>query len=102
MRKASAKEHLFTVIMDFEGTTSASQLTAVDAADALEQWRSRLSSRDIYGLTDRQRKRLLVGFSEPELGLRPTPLTGLRNTWYASLIPGKGSAASLHIAATRS
>ena len=87
---------LFTVIMEFAGTTSASQVLAADAKQASAVWANTLASGNNYGLSSADACRLrdsLVGHEDP------TEITGLTNTWCVTTV-SKGDLALLHIIKT--
>jgi hypothetical protein len=64
MRKGTKRgSRLFTVVMEFEGTTSVAQLLAPSVEDAVTLWVKGLSDPVVYGLTGRQRARLARGLS---------------------------------------
>ena len=82
---------LFTVLMEFEGTTSASQFHAASVRDALKMWLAGLGQSHCYGLTEAQRKRLGHGFGSGfDLDLEPAPLEGLCGVWFSSILPKSG------------
>jgi hypothetical protein len=84
------KHRLFTVVMDFEGTTSVSQFVARSPREAMTRWAADLSKPDSYALTDGQRARLLRGFEDGEhyrdVGFHsPVRLLGLQNAWCSTV-----------------
>ena len=89
---------LFTVVMNFEGTTSVTQVKASSPAVALEQWLRSLNNEGAYGLTTGQRVRLLDSF-DSEVDGPPVPLDGLINAWCATLGP-RGALAILNFVRT--
>jgi hypothetical protein len=100
MPESANRGRLFTVLMEFEGTSSVSQFLADSAESALRLWLDGLSIKGGYGLTDRQRRRLSDGWSDLGLGLNPTPLDGLQGAWCSSVLPKRGAMATLNIVET--
>ena len=90
---------LFTVIMDFEGTTSAVQLEAESPDDAARRWRESLGTPGSYALTDSQRQRLSRGLRFDDLG-SAAALTGLQSVWCAAIAAERGGLALLNIVET--
>ena len=89
---------LFTVVMDFQGTTSVSQVRAIEASDALMRWVHSLKTDAACGLTSDQRTRLLNAF-DVEVD-KVTSLGGVRNVWCATISVPDGGLAVLNIIAT--
>ena len=77
MEPPNNTKSLFTVVMEFEGTTSVSQVRADGPAEAVRHWLERLGSGTAYGLTRDQARRLREGFSGDDYD--PVPLQGLVN-----------------------
>jgi hypothetical protein len=100
MAESDRHRRLFTVIMDFEGTTSASQFRTRSVEDAIRLWLKGLTRPGIYGLTERQRKRLAGGFNDFDLDLAPSPLTGLQSIWFSAASAKKKGVAVLNIIET--
>jgi hypothetical protein len=96
----SSGDRLFTVIMDFEGTTSATQFRADFVQDALRLWLNDLSQPGIFGLTDLQRTRLAEGCADFDLDLAPAPLQGLQSIWCSTVSAQGGGIALLNIVET--
>ena len=74
---------LFTIILEFEGTTSVSQFSARSVGAAYRQWHHGLKDPRRYGLEANQAERLASallfdGFQ------RPTPLRSTKNVWCVS------------------
>ena len=88
---AIKRKRLFTVIMEFEGTTSVSQFRTTSPRAGVKLWRAALTEWDAYGLTNMQRMRLRRGWDDE--GSTPVPLTGMENAWCQFVSTrGKGSA----------
>ena len=86
-------KRLFTIVMDFEGTTSVSQFHADSVEPAVRLWLSELALPLCFGLTPKQRKRLANGRRDLDLGLAPVPLSGLSSAWCTGVsADGSGSA----------
>lgn len=81
----------FTIVVEFEGTTSVSQLPANDPTEAVRRWFERLGNGDPYGLSADQARRLKAEFLGCE-HRRPVPLSGLFNAWCTSVFGGDTSA----------
>ena len=96
----SRRKRLFTVVMDFEGTTSVSQFRARSVEDAVRLWRKDLDQWGIYGLNEPQRKRLAAGYGDVELGIAPVLLDGLQNVWCSSVSARRKGSALLNIVET--
>jgi len=75
-------DHLFTVIMEFSGTTSASQVMAANPIQALRKWGRKLYKKDAYGLTEDQASNLLKEFDELE---EVVLQKGLVNVWCTAI-----------------
>jgi hypothetical protein len=100
MPESANSKRLFTVIMGFEGTTSAAQFRADSVEDVLRQWLNDLSQPGIFGLTDLQRTRLAEGFSDFDLDLAPALLDGLQSIWCSPVSAKGGGMALLNIVET--
>jgi len=97
---ASSRKRLYTVIMEFEGTTSASQFRATSVEAAVRLWRKGLGQAGSYGLKEGQHKRLADGYGDLELGTKPALLDGLQNAWCTSVLAKRNSSALLNIIET--
>lgn len=85
MHAKSNDRTLYTVLMEFVGTTSAAQIRAADAQEALTLWFAGLVEADHYGLSikDANRLRESSGVSES-----PIPVQGLQNVWCTTVLSG--------------
>lgn len=88
-------QQVFTVIMDFDGTSCATQFLTGSAQLALKLWLDDLSLGGMYGLTDEQREELLQSVEASQYRL--SPLGDLTNVWWATVGPENGRVALLHI-----
>jgi hypothetical protein len=100
MPRSVKTKRLFTVVMEFEGTTSVSQFKATNAEDALRLWLKGLRRADRHGLTAKQASRLAAG-SKSDEDVIPALLNGIKNVWCTTVLAGKGMAL-LNIIATES
>jgi uncharacterized protein YabE (DUF348 family) len=82
---------LYTVIMEFEGTTSVSQTTAGTVVEALKLWSGGLSESEHYGLAPASASRLLEALVDSQDD-EPVQITGTTNVWCTSILVGKKSA----------
>ncbi len=74
---------LFTIILEFEGTTSVSQFAASSVDEAYRSWFQELKDAGRYGLNQLQAERLAAALSFD--GIRtPTPLAYTTNVWCTS------------------
>jgi hypothetical protein len=84
---------LYTIILDFEGTNSVSQISAADPEAAIGDWVSGLNRPSNYGLPKEQAETVAEGL-ETRRRLRhagseamefdnyePALLTGMKNAW---------------------
>jgi hypothetical protein len=87
---------LFTILMEFEGTTSASQVRASSVNEALRLWADRLCEPGCYGLSEAAAHRLrkAMGGEDGAEGVN-----GLSNVWCTTAIAGE-SLAILHVVKT--
>jgi hypothetical protein len=100
MPKSAGSKRLFTVIMDFEGTTSAAQFRTSSVHEALRLWLNGLSQPKSYGLTNRQRLKLAGGVTGLDLNLAPSPLEGLQSIWCSTVSASGGGMALLNVIET--
>jgi hypothetical protein len=91
-------EHLFTIIMQFAGTTSAAQVLAGDANQALTLWVDALSSGSHYGLSASDAARLRDSITK-DADTEPVGITGQTNVWCTTALSRK-DLAILHIIET--
>ena len=74
---------LFTIILEFEGTTSVSQFSGRSVDEAYRGWFQGLKDAGRYGLNPEQAERLAAALSFD--GIRPpTPLASTKNVWCTS------------------
>jgi hypothetical protein len=74
---------LFTIILEFEGTTSVSQFSARNVGEAYRSWFQGLKDLSRYGLDANQAERLASALSFD--GLQPpTALVSTENVWCIS------------------
>jgi hypothetical protein len=85
---------LFTVFLEFAGTTSAVQVRATTADDAIKLWLEPLDGGEAYGLTKNQASQLLAAFDVEESAV---PVQGLLNVWCKTIWAGEGQLALLHL-----
>jgi len=92
-------QRLFTVIMEFRGTTSVSQFVAADPQSAMKLWQEGLAGPNPYGLSDSSARRLLKAAIAQEPCDVPVPLEGLKSVWCRTVLAG-GQLALLNIVKT--
>ena len=74
---------LFTIILEFEGTTSVSQFSGRSVHEAYRSWFRGLKDAGRFGLNVKQAERLSAALSFE--GLQPpTPLASTKNVWCTS------------------
>lgn len=86
---------LYTFMMEFNGGTYISQVSASDPCSALEVWARALDPEAIEGLCDSVKAELVQGVSDET----PTPIEGLQNVWCVFLNPG-GARCLVHLVET--
>jgi hypothetical protein len=86
---------LFTILMEFEGTTSASQVNAGSVDEALRLWADRLSEPGCYGLSGAAAHRLQIALGTDGM----EGVNGLSNVWCTTAVAGE-SLAILHVVKT--
>ncbi len=74
---------LFTIILEFEGTTSVSQFRARNVGEAYRCWYQELKAPNRYGLDANQAERLASALLFDGLQ-RPTPLASTEHVWCVS------------------
>jgi hypothetical protein len=89
---------LFTVIMEFDGTTSVSQFAAQGITEALRLWIAGLSQSNAYGLSGSSARQLAMAFAEDRERC-PTPIDGVENVWCSTAL-AEGQLALLNIVKT--
>jgi hypothetical protein len=77
-------QQLYTIILEFEGTTSIAQEEAMGPDEALNQWFKGLADKDSYGLTAAQSQALLAT-SCPD-PFETVEVTGVRSVWCATAL----------------
>ena len=74
---------LFTIVLEYEGTTAVSQVSGRSVNEAYRRWFQGLKDPGRYGLDPKQAKRLAAALSFD--GLRsPTALASTTNVWCTS------------------
>ncbi len=76
------RTHLFTVVMEFDGTNSVSQFVASDAEMALSLWLKGLTKAWAYGLSRASAEKLrkaLLHSRELQGSTQPVPIEGMTN-----------------------
>ena len=93
---------LFTIVMDFEGTTSVSQFRTTSVPLAVKLWLGELRKPKAYALTDRQRSRLLKGYEryDANFDLPPASL-GLQSAWCQTISAVDKGIAVLNVIETK-
>ena len=89
---------LFSIVLEFEGTSSVSQYYGRNVSEAYRKWFQGLSDPGRYGLDRNQAKRLAAELSYDGLR-RPTPLNSIVNVWCVTAWVDK-SYALLNLVAT--
>jgi len=97
--KDTERGQLYTVVMEFEGTTSVSQFMASCAREAFQRWLEGLSGHATYGLTNDQVSRLAKGVGTC-VNEDPSPIAGLQNVWCAEVLANRRGMALLNIVGT--
>lgn len=87
---------LFTVILEYDGTTAAAQVRANTADDAIHVWFESLKQEGAYGLTGAQISEIRRAFDAHE---SPVPISDLRNVWCKTILAGD-KLALLHLVKT--
>lgn len=83
--------NLYTVIMEFEGTTSISQKTAKTAVEALALWSDGLRQPEHYGLAPASARRLFDSIREKH-DMKPVNINGTANVWCTTVLAGENLA----------
>lgn len=92
--------HLYTVVLEFSGTTSVSQVRAASIQGAMSQWINKLSESDAYGLSEEAACQLHEALEAQEgIGVL-VPIEGLHSVWCVSALAG-GELAVLNLIETR-
>jgi hypothetical protein len=82
------KDMLFTLLLEFDGVNSVSQLEASSESAALLDWIRQLEHPERFGLDEKQGVALRRAFQIDE-GRSPTPLAERRNVWCTTALAGK-------------
>jgi hypothetical protein len=82
---------LYTVIMEFEGTTSVIQMTATSVVEALEVWSHGLRQSEHYGLAAASARRLYNRIQKQQ-DRKPVNIRGTANVWCTSVLVGQNLA----------
>jgi len=80
-------QKLYTFIMEFNGGTFISQVTAPDHTSAIESWATSLNPDEIKGFLASMKSEILRDMCEES----PTLLNGLTNVWCIFFITKLGS-----------
>lgn len=73
----SKDESVYTIIMEFAGTTSAAQIRAHSPTESFEKWTSGLLKERAYGVTTSEAERLRRAVATVEI----VRVDGLLNVW---------------------
>jgi len=79
---------LYTIILEFEGTTSVRQLFGENVDDAYRKWVEGLTDSNAYGLSTGQAARLSAAISFEGFESL-TPLSSIINVWCTTVLVGK-------------
>jgi hypothetical protein len=79
---------LFTMILEFEGTTSVSQFSGRNVGEAYRSWFQGLKDPSRFGLGADQAERLASALSCDGLS-SPTPLANSNNVWCTTALVGE-------------
>src|SRR5262245_21665218 len=79
---------LFTVVMEFDGTTSISQFVAARVGDALKLWLIRLQEPNAYGLSRSLARSLHTAFVKHP-STAPVRIEGVANVWCTTAFVGR-------------
>jgi hypothetical protein len=88
-------QRVYTVVMDFEGTSCATQFQANSVQHALKLWLDDLNLGGVYGLEDYQREGLKHAVEQRHW--RFMQLEELKNIWWVTIMCADGGVAVLHI-----
>lgn len=83
---------LFTVILEFEGLNSVSQIDAADPDAAFRRWTEGLARPLGYGLDPKQAAALAKNIEGYKDRRKLTALEGMQNVWCTTELVGKTSA----------
>ncbi len=86
---------LFTMILEYRGTTAISQVRAPGAKTAVQKWTKAFDYGAVLGLGASGKKQLVEGFTREE----PIPVKNTSNVWCATA-SGDGGMALLNIIRT--
>lgn len=79
---------LFTIILEFEGTTSVSQFSGRNVGEAYRSWFKGLKDPSRFGLGADQAEGLTLALSWEGLP-SPTPLANSKNVWCTTAFVGE-------------
>jgi hypothetical protein len=88
-------QRVYAVVMEFEGTSCATQFPANSVQHALKLWLDDLNLGGIYGLEDYQREGLMQAMEQKHW--RMMQLEELQNIWLVTITAADGGVAVLHI-----
>jgi len=91
---------LFTVVMEFDGTTSVSQFVATSVKNALKLWRKGLDQPIVYDLSPSSAQSFKVAYDKRDPDRAPVPINGVAGVWCTTVVVGN-RLALLNIVKTR-
>jgi hypothetical protein len=86
---------LFTMILEYRGTTAISQVRAAAPKAALQKWTKSFDYGSVLGVTAVSRSQLLEGFTRED----PVPVKDTKNVWCSTALED-GRMALLNIVRT--
>ncbi len=86
---------LFTMILEYRGTTAISQVRAGGAKTALQKWTKTFDYGSVLGVTEAAKSQLVKAFTREE----PLPVKNTRNVWCSTALED-GRMALLNIVRT--
>ncbi len=86
---------LFTMILEYRGTTAISQVRAAGAKAAVQKWTKTFDYGSVLGVTAIAKSELVEGFTREE----PVPVKDTRNVWCSTALED-GRMALLNIVRT--
>ncbi len=73
---------LFTMILEYRGTTAISQVRAGGAKAALQKWTKTFDYASVLGVTGAAKSQLVDAFTREE----PLPVKGTRHVWCSTAL----------------
>ena len=89
------QSRLFTVIMEFDGTTSVSQVVAQDVRGALRLWLDRLREPGACGLSRSAARSIQESFAEEDETKNVGNIKGVVNVWCTTALVGRNASSKL-------